>query len=69
MSFFNRVWVYHDTADTVLLTSGKDRGKVGDWFSRALNTLQQCLQTKSTQYNDKTLAIVFLLNNFHYVLK
>eukprot|EP01134_Creolimax_fragrantissima_P007466 CFRG7466T1 len=69
MSFFNRVWVYHATADAVLIATQKPAGSVGDWFSRVTKTLQQCLQAKALVYNDKTLATIFLLNNFHYILK
>ncbi|XP_048763303.2 exocyst complex component 7-like [Ostrea edulis] len=72
---------YADTAGAMLLLHGeqpapseavdvkKSKLKLADYITKTLSALGLNLSNKAETYNDPTLRPVFMLNNYHYILK
>ncbi|XP_062575861.1 exocyst complex component 7-like [Saccostrea cucullata] len=72
---------YADTAGAMLLLHGeqaapseavdakKSKLKLADYITKTLSALGLNLSNKAETYSDPTLRPVFMLNNYHYILK
>eukprot|EP01136_Pigoraptor_vietnamica_P015646 Opistho-1_new@59063 len=72
LNFVTRLLDYQDTIEAVLVKGHHTPGShphLGAYVSRVIGLLSRNLELKAQSYDSPTLGALFLLNNFHYVLK
>lgn len=71
VDILSRVITGGSSTDSAMQRSAKDKNKVvyAQYITRVLAALGLTLKNKADSYSDPFLRAIFMLNNFHYILK
>eukprot|EP01135_Chromosphaera_perkinsii_P008452 Nk52_evm20s1360 gene=Nk52_evmTU20s1360 len=71
LNFFGKLYEYGETIEAVIGNTSQydDNDAMGTYLVEVMTSLESNLMDKATMYEDSTLGDVFLLNNYHYIMK